>query len=158
MQNLNESLIEEIVRKIINEKLGQTTEEPKADFEKVVDASGVLSVKTETVKPERFDTGHPEDQVYLKDVVTLEESPRLGCGIMEMKETSFAWTLKYDEVDYIIDGTLEIDINGKKIVGNKGDIIYIPADSSIHFTVPNEARFMYVTYPANWAEEASKAN
>ncbi|BDR70527.1 ethanolamine utilization protein [Clostridium tetani] len=153
MENLNEKLIEEIVRKIITEKLGQTAPENTPDFEKNVDRSGVISIKTETVKPEKFDTGKEGDKVYLKDVVTLEESPRLGCGIMEMDKTSFAWTLKYDEVDYIIDGTLEIDIDGRKVVGNKGDIIYIPRDSSIHFTVPNYARFMYVTYPANWAEQ-----
>ncbi|QBD85520.1 DUF861 domain-containing protein [Clostridium tetani] len=153
MENLNEKLIEEIVRKIITEKLGQTAPKNTPEFEKNVDKSGVISIKTETVKPEKFDTGKEGDKVYLKDVVTLEESPRLGCGIMEMDKTSFAWTLKYDEVDYIIDGTLEIDIDGRKVVGNKGDIIYIPRDSSIHFTVPNYAKFMYVTYPANWAEQ-----
>lgn len=148
MENINEQLIEEIIRKIINEKLAQTAPE----FEKHVDPSGILSIKTSTVKPEKFDTGKEGDKVLLKDVVTLEESPRLGCGIMEMEETSFAWTLKYDEIDYIIDGTLEIDIDGRKVVGNKGDIILIPKNSSIKFTVPNYAKFMYVTYPANWAE------
>jgi ethanolamine utilization protein EutQ len=148
MENINAQVIEEIIRKIINEKLGQTTPE----FEKHRDASGIMSIKTSTVKPEKFDTGKEGDKVLLKDVLTLEESPRLGCGIMEMEETSFAWTLKYDEVDYIIDGTLEVDIDGRKVVGNKGDIIFIPKNSSIHFTVPNYARFMYVTYPANWAE------
>jgi len=102
--------------------------------------------------PLKFDTGKEGDKVLLKDVLTLEESPRLGCGIMEMEETSFAWTLKYDEIDYIIDGTLEIDIDGRKVTGNKGDIILIPKNSSINFTVPNYAKFMYVTYPANWAE------
>lgn len=153
MENLNEKLIEEIVRKIITEKLGNKASENNADFEKTVDKSGVLSIKTETVKPEKFDTGKEGDKVLLKDVVTLEESPRLGCGIMEMDKTSFAWTLKYDEIDYVIDGTLEIDIDGRKVVGNKGDIIYIPKNSSIHFTVPDYARFMYVTYPADWAEQ-----
>lgn len=148
MENINEQLIEEIIRKIINEKLGQTAPE----FEKHVDPSGILSIKTSTVKPDKFDTGKEGDKVLLKDVVTLEESPRLGCGIMEMEETSFAWTLKYDEIDYIIEGTLEIDIDGRKVVGNKGDIILIPKNSSINFTVPNYAKFMYVTYPANWAE------
>lgn len=148
MENIDQQVIEEIIRKIINEKLGQTVPE----FEKHVDPSGIISIKTSTVKPEKFDTGKEGDKVLLKDVVTLEESPRLGCGIMEMEETSFAWTLKYDEIDYVIDGTLEIDIDGRKVVGNKGDIILIPKNSSIHFTVPNYAKFMYVTYPANWAE------
>lgn len=154
MQNLDEKIIEQIVRKIITEQMSNSTQVPACDFEKDVDKSGIMSVKLDTVKPEPFDTGKAGDKVYLKDVVTLEESPRLGCGIMEMDKTSFAWTLNYDEIDYIIEGTLEIDIDGRKVVANKGDIIYIPNGSSINFTVPNFARFMYVTYPANWAEQA----
>lgn len=149
MESINEQLIEEIIRKIINEKIEKTA----LNFEKHVDSSGIISIKTSTVKPERFDTGSEKDKVFIKDVITLGESPRLGCGIMEMEETSWAWTLKYDEIDYVIDGILEIDINGRKIIGNKGDIILIPKNSSINFTVPNFARFMYVTYPANWAEQ-----
>ncbi|MBU5591920.1 DUF861 domain-containing protein [Clostridium sp. MSJ-4] len=153
MENLNEAMIEEIVRKLITEKLGEASKEKAPEMERNVDQSGVISIKTETVKPEKFDTGKDGDQVYLKDVISVQESPRLGCGIMEMKETSFPWTLRYDEVDYIIEGRLEIDINGKKVVGNKGDIIYIPRDSKINFTVPNYAKFMYVTYPADWADQ-----
>ncbi len=146
---LDEKLLEDLVRKVIAENLGKAPE----GFTKHVDEkSGVLSVKAATVTPEKFDTGKEGDQVYLKDVVTLGESPRLGCGIMEMKETCFDWTLKYDEVDYIIDGTLEIIIDGRKVVGNKGDIIFIPKDTAIQFSVPETARFMYVTYPANWEE------
>lgn len=149
MNDLNEKMIEEIIRKIIAEKNIQI--EP--DFNKHIDKSGVISIQTETVKPEKFDTGKEGDDVLLKDILTLEESPRLGCGIMEMNKTSFAWTLKYDEVDYVIDGVLEIDIDGRKVTGKKGDIIFIPKNSSINFTVPDFARFMYVTYPANWAEQ-----
>src|SRR3712207_6116195 len=137
MQNLDEKIIEQIVRKIITEQMSTSTQTPACDFEKDVDKSGIMSVKLDTVKPEPFDTGKAGDKVYLKDVVTLEESPRLGCGIMEMDKTSFAWTLNYDEIDYIIEGTLEIDIDGRKVVANKGDIIYIPNGSSINFTVPN---------------------
>ncbi|SHH48666.1 ethanolamine utilization protein EutQ [Clostridium collagenovorans DSM 3089] len=153
MENLNEKMIEEIVRRIITEKLGTTeTKEERPIVEKHVDKSGIASIKIETALPQKLDTGNPNDKVNCTDVLTLEESPRLGCGLMEMEETSFAWTLKYDEVDYIIEGTLEIDIDGRKVVANKGEVIFIPKNSSIHFTVPNYAKFMYVTYPANWAE------
>ncbi|MEG1255493.1 ethanolamine utilization protein [Clostridium sp.] len=148
MENIDAKLIEDMVRKIIAESLLKE----KCEFEKHVDASGIMSVKLDTVKLDKFDTGKPEDNVLLKDVVTLEESPRLGCGLMEMKETCFDWTLKYDEVDYIIDGTLEINIDGRKVVANKGEIIFIPKNSTIQFSVPNYAKFMYVTYPANWAD------
>lgn len=151
MQNIDSKVLEELVRKIIEEKLSNSKED--LDFERHVDPSGIMSVKTSTVKPEKFDTGKDGDKVYLKDVMSVEESPRLGCGIMEMEESAFDWTLKYDEVDYVIDGTLEIIIDGRKVVGNKGDIIFIPKNSTIQFSVPEFARFMYVVYPANWADQ-----
>lgn len=153
MDNMNEKMIEEIIRRVIAEQLGAS----KPPFEKHRDPSGVMSIKASTVKCEKFDTGKEGDKVYLTDVLTLEESPRLGCGMMEMEETTFDWMLTYDEVDYIIDGTLEIVIDGRRVVGNKGDIIFIPKDTTIKFSAPDYARFMYVTYPANW-EEIAKAN
>jgi len=92
--------------------------------------------------------------VFITDVVTLEESPRLGFGIMEMKEGSaFDWTLGYDEVDYIIDGTLEILLDDRKVTARKGDILFIPQHSTITFSTPDSARFMFVTYPADWANQ-----
>lgn len=143
----NKALIETIT-KIVMEKM----QHPKAEMAREIDKSGIMSIKGSTIKCELFDTGKPGDKVFLKDIVTLGESPRLGCGFMEMKESSFPWTLKYDEIDYIIEGTLEIIINGNKITGNAGDVIFIPMNSSIEFSAPNYARFVYVTYPANWAE------
>ncbi len=123
-------------------------------FAKTIDrASGVAVIKTATVKPEKFDTGKDGDKVYLLDTLTLEESPRLGTGVMEMEESCFDWTLKYDEIDYVIEGTLEIIIGDRKIIGNKGDVIFIPKDSTIKFNAPKFTRFMYVTYPANWYEQ-----
>ena len=148
MENIDVKLIEDMVRKILAESLSKG----KCEVEKQVDASGIMSIKLNTVKLDKFDTGKEGDNVLLKDVLTLEESPRLGCGLMEMKETCFDWTLKYDEIDYVIDGTLEINIDGRKVVASKGEIILIPKNSKIQFSVPNYAKFMYVTYPANWAE------
>ncbi|WP_207707390.1 cupin domain-containing protein [Crassaminicella thermophila] len=151
MKHVNEKVIEEIVKRIVAEQISAK----KVGFVKNIDKSGVLSIKTETVKCEKFDTGKKEDQVYLKDILTLDESPRLGCGIMEMKKSKFDWVLNYDEIDYVIDGTLEIVIEDRRVVGNKGDIIMIPKGTPIQFCVPDYARFMYVTYPANWQEMES---
>jgi ethanolamine utilization protein EutQ len=148
MESIDAKLIEDMVRKIITESLSKE----KCEFEKQVDPSGIMSIKLNTVKLGKFDTGKEGDDVLLKDVLTLEESPRLGCGLMEMKETCFDWELKYDEIDYVIDGTLEVNIDGRKVVANKGEIILIPKNSKIQFSVPNYAKFMFVTYPANWAD------
>ena len=150
LKNIDRETLEKILKKVVAEELSKKV----STFEKYIDKSGVGVIKTSTVKPEPFDTGKPGDKVFLIDVLSLDESERLGCGIMEMEETAFDWTLNYDEIDYVIDGTLEIIIDGKTVTGNRGDILFIPKGSKIQFSAPNFARFMYVVYPANWNEQA----
>ena len=148
MQEINKQMIETIVRQVIEEHFDN-----KKDPIKQLDKSGILSIKAAKIKPEPFDTGKKGDKVWLTDLYSIDESPRLGAGIMEMDKTSFDWTLNYDEVDYVIEGTLEIVIEGRRIVGNAGDVLLIPKGSTIQFSSPGYCRFMYVVYPANWAEQ-----
>ncbi len=145
----------DLLRKIIHQVVAEQSQVQTDSFEKRMDAeSGVISVRTPEVKPKPFDTGKDGDNVYLSDLFSLEESPRLGCGVMEMKASCFDWVLNYDEIDYVIEGRLEIIVNGKKIVGEAGDTLLIPKNTAIQFSVPDFARFLYVTYPADW--EAQK--
>ena len=139
----------DLLKSIIREVLEAADKFPVPEFEKIVDRSGVLCVKTATVKCEPYDVGVPA-KVALKDVVTLEESPRLGCGILEIDHSSYPWHLSYDEFYYVIDGVLEILIDNRCVRGSKGDIIYIPKDTSIQFSSPETVRAVYFTYPADW--------
>lgn len=157
MENISKELLEKLVRQIIEEKLAGAGNNDSVDFIRNKDKSGIMSIKLPTVKVDesnRLDTGNPRDVVYTKDLFTLEESPRLGAGIMEMKETTFDWTLNYDEIDYVIEGHLDIIIDGRKISADAGEIILIPKGSKIQFSVSDYARFIYVTYPADWASQA----
>ena len=142
--NISESLIRDIVERVLREAV----ESEKAPFERHVDPSGIIGIKTSTVKCEPFE----QDGVALKDLVTLEEAPRMGAGVMELDHTSFEWTLTYDEYDMVIEGELEIEIDGRIVRGGPGDIIYIPKGSHIHFQTPTFTRYAYFVYPANWQE------
>ncbi len=143
--NLSEALLRKIVEQVIRETLGKS--EP--EFEKHIDPSGIILIKTDTVKCEPFAGAKG---VYLKDVTTLEEAPRMGCGIMELNNGCLEWTLTYDEYDIVLEGVLEIEIDGRVVTAHKGDIIYIPKNSHIHFQTPDKARYAYFVYPANWQE------
>lgn len=72
---------------------------------------------------------------------------------MEMENTTFPWTLNYDEMDYVIEGELSILIGGEKVTAGPGEVLYIPKGSSIQFSVSGRARFLYFVYPANWQEQ-----
>ena len=120
-------------------------------MQRIVDKSGIISIKTDTVRCEPF----MQQGVRLKDVVSLEEAPRMGCGIMELDAgTSFAWTLDYDEYDLVLTGTLEIEIENRTVTGGPGDIILIPKGSSIRFKSPDSVRYAYFVYPADWQSQS----
>ena len=132
--------LEEIIRQVLLEHLG----------------GGVQAVKVPALavtEAHRMDTGNPADQVYTRDLFTLEQSPRLGVGIMEMTETAFPWTLNYDEMDYVVEGRLDILCNGQKVSAGPGELIHIPKGSEIQFSVTGHARFLYFVYPADWQNQ-----
>lgn len=136
---------EESLRPIVEQVLRQLTQ--SGDFGKEVDPSGVLLVRTDTVRCQSFEG---RQDVRVKDVTTLEEAPRMAAGVMEVEGTQFPWTLSYDEYDIVLSGTLEIKVGGRTYTGRAGDIFYIPKGSSISFCSPDKARYVYVTYPADW--------
>lgn len=150
MMEMNQETLQQVVTKIVSELLIKNSACRNAD--------GVISVPVPQIKvteADRMDTGKKGDIVYTKDLFDLKESPRLGCGIMEMDHTIFDWTLNYDEIDYVIEGTLTIRKNGKKVTASPGEIILIPKGSSIQFQTEEYARFLYITYPADWANAES---
>ena len=142
--NVSEELVRSIAEKIAAEAADCSG---KCDFQKQVDPSGVMGIKVSTVKPEPFEG---RDNVRLRDISTLEEAPRMSCGIMELSDgADFDWTLTYDEWDIILEGRLEIKIDGRIVGGDAGDVIYIPKGSHIHFSTPSYAKFACTTYPAD---------
>ena len=72
---------------------------------------------------------------------------------MEMDRTTFDWTLNYDEIDYVIEGNLTIITGEGQVSAGPGELILIPKGSRIQFSVPEKARFIYVTYPADWENQ-----
>lgn len=147
--NVSEDLIKDLIVQILDEMKSKNPPATDIGFDKQVDESGILLVKTSTVKCEPFAGAKG---VGLKDVVTLEEAPRMGAGVMELDHTSFEWTLTYDEYDLVLEGILEIEIDGRVITGYPGDIIYIPKNTHIHFQTPTKTRYAYFVYPANWQD------
>lgn len=150
MSQVNRSELEALVRKLLLEELAG-----KASA-KNVSKSGVASIALPSldVRPEdRLDTGRASDKVYTRDLLSLEESPRLGLGLMTMEDTTFPWHLDYDEVDYVIDGRLDIIVGDEVMSAGPGEILFIPKGSDIQFSVKGKARFIYVTYPADWQNQ-----
>ena len=81
--NIDKNALREIISEVVKETLERQTER---EFLKEKDESGIIKIRPPTVKCEQFQGA---EGVYLKDIVTLEEAPRMGAGIMELDHTSF---------------------------------------------------------------------
>ncbi len=144
---MDKQQLEQLVREILLEKLGGASGM----------GHGVRKVAVpalRTTQTDRMDTGNPADRVYTHDLFPLQQAPRLGAGLMEMEDTTFPWTLNYDEMDYVIEGELSIFVGGEKITAGPGEVVYIPKGSSIQFSVSGRARFLYFVYPADWQNQS----
>lgn len=143
---MDKRALEDLVRKVLLEKI---TGRPPALFT----VKSIPVPKMQVTEADRMNTGNPADRVYTKDFLTLAESPRLGAGLMTMEHTTFPWTLNYDELDYVIEGQLTVCMDGQTATAGPGEVIYIPKGSSITFSVPDKARFLYFVYPADWQNQ-----
>lgn len=149
LNEISPALISQIVREVLASMPGMQQE---AGIIKEEDPSGVRLVRGNTVQCDAFNTGNPKDKVGIKEILTTKESPNMATGFMTVEASAFSWELKYEEIDYVIDGTLEITVNGKTYRGTAGDVFYIPRNTTVTFSSPDKAKFFFVTYPANWAE------
>ena len=115
-------------------------------------------VKLSSIRDARLERfpypGPPADmEVKTVDVVTADDGAPVATGYMSITKGSFPWTLTYDEVQIVLEGELHLggDAGGK--VGYPGDVFYVPKGSSITFGTPSWAKFVYVTFPANWEDQ-----
>ena len=147
MADVDKSALEKLVRQVLLEKLGGApAHERPADH-------GVRSVavpRLEVREEDRLDTGKSGDKVWTRDLFSLEEAPRLGCGLMVMEQATFPWKLTYDEMDYVIDGRLDILVGGETVSAGPGEVVHIPRGSEIQFSAKGKVRFLYFVYPADW--------
>ena len=109
---MDKTALEALVRQVLLERLGGGTHGVKA----------VQVPRIAVTEEHRMDTGNPLDRVYTRDLFTLQESPRLGVGVMEMTDTTFPWTLRYDEMDYVLSGRLDIRIGGETVSAGGADL------------------------------------
>ncbi|GAA0121991.1 MULTISPECIES: cupin domain-containing protein [Clostridium] len=133
------------------EEMLQCLKQKNLPFQAECDPNGLKVVRGNTVKMDVFDTGNPNAKVYFQELVSKEES-KMSAGFLVIENSKFDWELTYEEIDYVIEGTLTVEINGKTYTAYPGDVLFVPSGSKVVWGSPDKARVFYATYPANWAD------
>ncbi|WBS05192.1 ethanolamine utilization protein EutQ [Pseudoduganella sp. SL102] len=94
--------------------------------------------------------GGPPDAAWVARAVSNEVSPHIGFGFARWEGAEVAWTVLYDELIFVIEGTLELEANGEPLRITPGQLVWIPEGSELVYG--GHALFGYVVRPANWKE------
>lgn len=139
--------LEEQVRQIVANLLESEKPAARAPSTAVTHVDG----RSLTMPPFPFEINRPEMDVRLEDVITAKHGSPVAAGFMSLHKGSFPWTLTYDEVQYVIEGELHLVTDKGTKIGKPGDVLFIPKGTSVTFSTPQWAKFLYVTYPAEWS-------
>ncbi|AZN37520.1 ethanolamine utilization acetate kinase EutQ [Iodobacter ciconiae] len=145
-----ENVIDQLVRKVAAEQANVATV-PVAGYESITLKSGIKRVTGSSVKMGLLE-GAGANQIGIADVITGADRSSMAAGFMQWENSFFPWTLRYDEIDIVLDGELHIRCDGETAIAKAGDVIFIPKNSSIEFGTPSKVSFLYVAYPANWQD------
>ncbi len=155
IDNIDSEMLLNFFRKMMDkgllEEMLQCLKQKNLPFEAECDPNGLKVVRGNTVKMDVFDTGNPNAKAYFQELVSKKES-KMSAGFLVIENSKFDWELTYEEIDYVIEGTLTVEINGKTYTAYPGDVLFVPSGSKVVWGSPDKARVFYTTYPANWAD------
>lgn len=140
---MSDSRIMEVVQQVIGDMIKPACENPQ--FTHIVGNSIVI---------EPFAKAPAGQNIKMTDVITAREA-NLAAGFMTFDKSQLPWHLTYDEIDYVVEGEFELQMNGTVNKCKPGDVMSIPKGSSVVFGSPSYAKVFYVTYPANWEETSN---
>lgn len=73
--------------------------------------------------------------------------PQLAMGEWQLRATGFGDCHPYDEVNYVLEGELEVECDGEVVRAGAGEVIRVPAGSPAFYRAASFARMLYIYGP-----------
>jgi ethanolamine utilization protein EutQ len=93
----------------------------------------------------------PTGSTSIARMITIAISQHMGAGIEYLENATIDWTVSYDEILFIIEGSITIEFEGEQHVCGPGDIVWLPEGTHLRYIATNRAGYFYALYPVDWA-------
>jgi len=110
--------------------------------------------------PPRLITGndliyHPRfaygDQAQIAEISGTGDGTKLGTGFVAMSDAEIPWTVQYDEMLLVLEGTITVRTDQGDLVAGPRESIWLPAGTKLTY-IAKRALVFYAIEPANWAD------
>lgn len=129
---------------VLPEMLEQLINIKPEPFKQKCYTSGFKVVRGDTVHMDLVWDKQSKTSAYIQNVI-CKDKYKMNVGFMVIENQNFEKKSVYDEVSYIIDGTLNVQIDGKTFIAHKEDVVFIPKETSVIFNSPNKTKVFFTT-------------
>ena len=96
----------------------------------------------------RFEYG---DQAQAAHLCGDADGSELGAGLVRLTKAKIPWTIQYDEVILVLEGTFSVRTDDGLLVAEALDSIWLPAGTKLVYEA-DAALLFYAIHPADWAK------
>ena len=94
----------------------------------------------------------PTGTASIARLINNSISQHIGAGIEYLENVTIDWTVTYDEVLFILEGSLTIEFAEDEChVCSTGDIVWLPQGTHLKYIAKDRAGYFYALYPVDWA-------
>ncbi|MGB7206983.1 MAG: hypothetical protein WBD37_16045 [Anderseniella sp.] len=93
------------------------------------------------------------DQAQIATLCGCDDGSALGAGFARLKNAHLEWTVKYDEVLHVIEGSIKVHTPQGILHAGPRDSIWLPANTPLIYEA-DDALVLFAIHPANWAEQS----
>jgi len=96
--------------------------------------------------------GGPPGAATIARLVGPEMSTTMGAGIATFDGCSIEWTVLYDEVIVVLEGTFRLVVGKETHFCSPGDVVWIPENTPIKYE-GEKAKVFYALHPVDWRQK-----
>ena len=100
------------------------------------------------------DLATDDTDAAVRGLVNPTFSDQLGAGIGAFEDCAVEWTVTYDEVLFIHDGSLTLRVGDSAYHAGPGDVLWIPKDTALVYEAKEKVTFFYAVWPATGSPSA----
>lgn len=90
----------------------------------------------------------------LAEICGKKDGTFLGVGFVNLEDAYIRWTVTYDEVLVVLQGSMNVHIEDQRFSLGVHDSIWLPEGTSLIYEA-KKALVLYSIYPAYWASSSS---
>jgi ethanolamine utilization protein EutQ len=99
----------------------------------------------------------PTGTTSIARVINSAISRHMGGGIEYLENTVIEWTVTYDEILFIHEGTLTLEFGGDQHQCTAGDIVWLPEGTQLKYVAKERVGYFYALHPVDWASQQGTA-